>query len=345
MFFPFFKVGRVSDSFVQLGSGSTPEFVPQALPAMRKLRLSVTDACNFRCRYCMPPKGLHRTSSAGPLSITELVESVKWLTQFAPIERVKLTGGEPLLRAGLEELIARLTAVEGIREVSMTTNGSLLPKRAQRLKEAGLARVNVSLDSVDPSRFSDVSRGARLENTIAGIHAAIESGLSPVKLNAVMQRSTWKQEVPLLLDLAAEYKLEIRFIELMRTGSERKWCAAELISVEEVKSWLATRSTLTELNVPAAAPAQQVLLQWNGTMIKVGWIAPRSKPFCEACERLRMDSRGRLRRCLMDPVTLDVPKLRKMSSAAAIEEFRSYMAGKHPPLEMDTDATMNQIGG
>jgi cyclic pyranopterin phosphate synthase len=312
---------------------------------MRKLRLSVTDACNFRCQYCMPPKGLHRTSSAGPLSIAELAESVAWLKQFAPIEVVKLTGGEPLLRAGLTELISRLVAVEGIREVSMTTNGSLLPEWAGRLKAAGLARVNISLDSVDPSRFSEISRGARLEHTIAGIHAAIESGLSPVKLNAVLQRSTWKQEVPLLLDLAAKHGLEIRFIELMRMGSERAWCESEMVSVEEVMGWLATRSTLTEVDTPASAPARQVLLHWNGVALTTGWIAPRSRPFCDACERLRMDSRGRLRRCLMDPVTLDLPKLRTLTHAAAMEEFRAYMAGKQPPLAMDSDTTMNQIGG
>jgi cyclic pyranopterin phosphate synthase len=293
----------------------------------------------------MPPKGLHRTSSAGPLSIAELAESVAWLRQFTPIEVVKLTGGEPLLRAGLTELISRLVAVEGIREVSMTTNGSLLPEWAGRLKAAGLARVNISLDSVDPSRFSEVSRGARLENTIAGIHAAIRSGLSPVKLNAVLQRSTWRQDVPLLLDLAAKHGLEIRFIELMRMGSERAWCESEMVSVEEVMGWLATRSPLTEVDTPASAPARQVLLHWNGIALRVGWIAPRSRPFCDACERLRMDSRGRLRRCLMDPVTLDLPKLRKQTLAAALEEFRAYMAGKQPPPAMDSNTTMNQIGG
>lgn len=335
----------MSDSFVQLGQRIAPEMAVQAPTAMRKLRLSVTDACNFRCRYCMPPKGLHRTSSAGPLSIAELAESVEWLMQFAPIERVKLTGGEPLLRAGLEELISRLVATEGIREVSLTTNGSLLPERALQLKAAGLARVNVSLDSVDSSRFTELSRGARLEQTIAGIHAAIAAGLSPLKLNAVLQRSSWKQEVPLLLDLAAEHRLEIRFIELMRMGSERAWCEAEMVSAEEVKGWLGRRSLLTELDAPAAAPAQQTVLQWNGVALKVGWIAPRSKPFCNTCERLRMDSRGRLRRCLMDPVTLNVPKLRKMPKAAAMEAFRSYMAGKQAPLAMDSDTTMNQIGG
>lgn len=336
----------MSDPLVQLRVDCAPVHVPRALPATRMLRLSVTDSCNFRCRYCMPPKGLHRTSSNGPLSLNDLLENVRWLVRHAPIERVKITGGEPLVRPGLEELIAGLARVENIREISMTTNGSLLPAHARTLKAAGLVRVNVSLDSVDPTRFSELSRGARLENTIAGIYAAIEAGLLPLKLNAVLQRSTWMCDVPPLLDLASTHGLEIRFIELMRTGTERAWCESEMISVEEVKSWLASQTSLVALNTPPSAPAQQTVLQWKGTALKVGWIAPRSNPFCASCERLRMDSRGRLRRCLMDPVTLDMTKLRKMDeSFAADEALRTYLEEKHPPNAMDCESGMDQIGG
>jgi cyclic pyranopterin phosphate synthase len=310
------------------------------------LRLSVTDSCNFRCRYCMPPKGLHRGSSSSPLSLADLAENVRWLTRHAPIERVKITGGEPMVRSGLEELISGLARIEGIREISMTTNGSLLRGRARQLKSAGLARVNVSLDSVDPARFTELSRGARLEHTIDGIDAAIEAGLLPLKLNAVLQRSTWMYEVPPLLDLASRHSLEIRFIELMRTGTERAWCESEMVSVEEVKSWLALQTSVFALDTPDSAPAQQTVIHWKGAALKVGWIAPRSHPFCASCERLRMDSRGRLRRCLMDPVTLDVAKLRSMeANLDASEAFRSYMADKRPPLAMDCDSGMNQIGG
>jgi cyclic pyranopterin phosphate synthase len=293
----------------------------------------------------MPPNGLHRTSSGGPLSFDELIENVRWLVRHAPIERVKLTGGEPLVRPGLEELISGLAEIEGIREISMTTNGSLLPGRACALKAAGVARVNVSLDSVDPTRFSELSRGARLEHTIAGIHAAVEAGLLPIKLNAVLLRSTWMYDVPLLLDLASELGLEIRFIELMRTGTERAWCESEMVAAEEVKAWIASQTTMAELETPLAAPALQTAIQWKGSALKVGWIAPRSTPFCASCERLRMDSRGRLRRCLMDPATLEVAKLRRSEEHMAAEAFHTYMAGKHAPLAMDCDSGMNQIGG
>ncbi len=337
----------MSDPLVQLRAGCTPLPTPRAVPAMRMLRLSVTDSCNFRCRYCMPPKGLHRAPGhSQPLSLHDLAENVRWLTRLAPIERIKITGGEPMVRAGLEELIANLASIEGIREISMTTNGSLLPGRAHLLKAAGLARVNVSLDSVDPARFTEVSRGARLENTIAGIHAALDAGLRPLKLNAVLQRSTWMYDVPPLLDLAAAHGLEIRFIELMRTGTERAWCESEMVSVEEVKAWLASQATLAALETPLSAPAQQTVLRWKGTALKVGWIAPRSNPFCASCERLRMDSRGRIRRCLMDPVTLDVAKLRSMEEHIdASAAFRTYIAEKRPPLAMDCESAMNQIGG
>jgi cyclic pyranopterin phosphate synthase len=336
----------LSNPLVQLHVSSASLLIPRAVPAMRMLRLSVTDSCNFRCRYCMPPKGLHRTSHNAPLSLPDLAENVRWLMGHAPIERVKITGGEPMVRPGLEELISCLAHIPGIREISMTTNGSLLPGRARLLKAAGLARVNVSLDSVDPARFTEVSRGARLENTIAGIHAAIDAGLLPLKLNAVLQRSTWMYDVPPLLDLASRHGLEIRFIELMRTGTERAWCESEMVTVEEVKAWLASQTSVVTLDERLSAPAQKTVIQWKGVALNVGWIAPRSSPFCASCERLRMDSRGRLRRCLMDPVTLDVAKLRSMEqSVDATHAFREYMAGKRAPLAMDCESGMNQIGG
>src|SRR6266702_905619 len=334
------ELGQIESNFSLQSSN------PRVAPAMRMLRVSVTEKCNFRCRYCMPPKGLHRTSDHGPLSLEELAENVEWLVRHSPIERVKITGGEPLMRSGLEELVSRIARIESIREISMTTNGSLLPQRAHALKAAGLARVNVSLDSVDPQRFYDLSRGARLHYTISGINAAIEAGLTPLKLKAVLQSSTWIHEVPLLLDLAAERGGETRIIELMCTGTERAWCESEIVSVEEVKAWIATQTSIIASGSPLAAPAYQTTIQWKGTALKVGWIAPRSNPFCDACERLRMDSRGRLRRCLMDPVTFDLTQFRPIQgNLAAVEAFESYMAEKRPPRAMDSESSMKQVGG
>ena len=145
-------------------------------------------------------EGVPKTSHSSLLSLEELAGLVTWLTKYAGIDKVRLTGGEPLVRRGVEQLIAELSAISAIREVSLTTNGSLLPQMAERLKAAGLARVNISLDSLDADRFAEVTRGGNLTHTLEGIEAARDAGLTPIKLNAVLQRSTWKQEVPLLLD-------------------------------------------------------------------------------------------------------------------------------------------------
>jgi cyclic pyranopterin phosphate synthase len=321
-------------------------------PAAHLLRLSVTNHCNFRCRYCMPADGAPALAGAEPvplLSFEELAANVNWLVQHTNVDRVKLTGGEPMVRAGLDELICKLKRNPGIREISMTTNGSLLAHKAEALKAAGLARVNVSLDSLDPQRFAELSRGGRLEETLAGVDAAVGAGLLPVKLNAVLQRSTWKRDVPQLLDYAAERGLEMRFIELMRTGTERAWSDSEFVSVAEVKQWLALESDAVEIATKAALPARLVAMQWRGTLLKIGWIGPRSTPFCGACERLRIDARGQVRRCLMDAETFDLAGLRRAQKSGDDENlreaFRAYMTHKHLPRAMDSESAMSAIGG
>jgi cyclic pyranopterin phosphate synthase len=321
-------------------------FNPRSLSHLRLLRLSVTDLCNFRCRYCMPAAGLPRLRHDDMPSLEELVRQVNWIVGCSKISKVRLTGGEPLVRPGMEQLVAALAANPALREISLTTNGTLLPELAWKLKAAGLARVNISLDSLDPERFAVVTRGGSLERTLAGIEAAQQAGLTPIKLNTVLHRSTWRQEVPALLDFAATHQFEIRFIELMRTGTELAWCESEYISADEVGR---------ELGVPLAAypgaehdrsPARRTLLRWKGSLLTVGWISPRSHPFCASCERLRMDARGRVYRCLMDPSTLDLPKLlRTQDDAAARETFASYIARKVSPRAMESATTMNQIGG
>ncbi len=315
-----------------------------ALPRLRLLRLSVTELCNFRCRYCMPAKGVPKVAHSDLLTLESLAELVKWLAAHAGISRVRLTGGEPLVRPGIEHLITELSVLPGIREVSLTTNGSLLARMAATLKSAGLNRVNISLDSLDDERFAEVTRGGNLKQTLAGIQAAQDVGLTPIKLNSVLRRSTWKQEVPRLLDYAASTGHEIRFIELMRTGTERTWCEAELISVDEVCQELGAEIVPAETE--SRAPARKTRMNWRGTALTVGWITPRSHPFCQHCERLRMDARGRIRRCLMDPTTLDLAHaVATLDGRAAQQEFQSYLAGKVLPQDMDSPLSMSQIGG
>jgi len=314
------------------------------LPRLRLLRLSVTDLCNFRCRYCMPLEGVPKASHCRLLSLECLTSLVAWLSIQTGINRIRLTGGEPLVRPGVEQLITELSSLPAIKEVSLTTNGSLLSKMAWDLKAAGLSRVNVSLDSLERQRFKEVTRGGNLDLALAGIMAAQDAGLTPIKLNTVLQRSTWQQEVPQLLDYAASNGFEIRFIELMRTGTERAWCESEFVSVDEVCAGLGAE--IVTAKGQSQAPARRTLLNWHGTLVNVGWITPRSHPFCAHCERLRMDAHGQLRRCLMDPKTFDLPRvLATMNGLAVRQEFQSYIAGKFPPQAMDSAFAMSQIGG
>jgi len=317
-----------------------------AAPKTRLLRLSVTDRCNFRCRYCMPAEGVPKFSKRELLSLEQLSQMVRWLSGHMLIERVKITGGEPLVRLGLEHLIADLCAIPKVREVSLTTNGSLLARKAWELKANGLARVNVSVDSLDPERFAELTRGGQLRDTLEGIDAALKVGLTPLKLNTVLRRSTWKTDVPKLLDFASERGLEPRFIELMRTRTGREWCDSEFVAMDGVREWLEQQTPMVPVASPEAIPAQLTRIRWAGKWMLVGWIAPRSHPFCGTCERVRLDSKGRLRRCLMDSAMLDLVRLRRAAGDdGAVGALYGYMAGKHAPHGMDSEFTMSQLGG
>ena len=324
-----------------------PECTSSEVPdssSLRLLRLSITNLCNFRCRYCMPVKGVRKVAHDDLLPLEGLVGLVKWLATHSGINRVRLTGGEPLVRPGIEHLIEALSALPEMQEVSLTTNASLLPQMVNGLKAAGLNRVNISIDSLDEERFAEVTRGGSLKSTLAGIEAAQKAGLTPIKLNAVLRRSAWKQDIPQLLDFAASNGFEIRFIELMRTGTERAWCEAEYISVDEVCDGL--DAEILPADEQIGSPARRTLVNWRGTQLTVGWITPRSHPFCQHCERLRMDAQGRIRRCLMDATMLDLHHLLGTTDdLSALQEFRSYIAGKVPPRAMDSHFAMSQIGG
>jgi cyclic pyranopterin phosphate synthase len=327
---------------------STVQFqgIPRLATASRlqKLRLSVTDRCNYRCCYCMPSEGVPKLAHKDILPLEEIARLVDWLSVSVGISCVKLTGGEPLVRKGISSLIARLSTIPTIHDISLTTNGTLLARMAWSLKKAGLQRVNISLDSIDEDRFALVTRGGRLQDTLEGIAAACDAGLTPIKLNTVLQRSTWKQEVPRLLDYAAAIGVEIRFIELMRMGTEREWCNAEFVSVDEVCNGLGFNIMFDD--AASHSPARKTLLKWRGHLMNVGWITPRSHPFCNRCERLRMDARGLVRRCLMDPFTLNLAHIMgTMDNMAVHHEFERYMEGKARPLVMDSPFAMSQIGG
>ncbi|MCP4896442.1 MAG: radical SAM protein [bacterium] len=309
------------------------------------LRLSITDRCNLRCRYCMPATGVPARSHSEMLRLEELARLTRWLAERTGICRIKLTGGEPLVRLGVEGLVRELATIPGIQEVSATTNAALLPKMADRLVAAGLSRVNISLDTMDPDRFDTLTRGGKLADTLAGLDAAVAAGLKPIKLNSVLLCDGWREDVPRLLDLAAERGLELRFIELMRTGTEAKWAAAQLVAVAAVRSWLGLSTAIGAVGT-SGGPARVEAVRWRGATVRVGWITPQSHPFCGSCSRLRLDGFGNLRRCLMDAESMQLADIkRRDGDEHAAHRLADYMDGKRPPVAMTSELPMIAVGG
>ena len=310
------------------------------------LRVSVTDRCNLRCAYCMPEVGVPLLPRNEIPRLSELAGAVRWLVEHFAVDRVKVTGGEPLVRGGLPAFVAAVAAIPGVREVSMTTNGTRLAASARQLAGAGLRRVNVSLDTLDPERFRELTRGGRVEEALEGIDAALAAGLTPLKLNSVLRRSSFRDDVPALLALAAKKGVEVRFIELMQTGTEAAWAAAERVTGAAVREWLVSEGArVTPLPDRPNAPARRAAVEWTGRTVETGWIDPVSHAFCDDCDRLRLDARGRLRRCLMDDHAFPLVDLLRRGEADVAAAASIYVGGKRPPDEMTTGSAMASIGG
>jgi cyclic pyranopterin phosphate synthase len=261
------------------------------------------------------------------------------------VTRVKVTGGEPLLRPGVVGFVRDLSTDSGVAEVSMTTNGTRLPVLAAGLARAGLSRVNVSLDTLNPARFRELTRGGALERVTAGIDAAVAAGLAPVKLNAVLRRSSFEDDVPALLEFASEKGLEVRFIELMRTGSGAAFAGGEFVSSREVRERLGLAGALEPAGTQAG-PARRLRVRFRGTEVVTGWIEPVSHSFCGGCRRLRLDARGDLRRCLLDPEPFELlGRLEAGEDAGLEDDVDRFLDGKRPPLSFETARSMAAIGG
>lgn len=292
----------------------------------------------------MPESGIAKLLHADMPSFEQITDAVLFLKHEYNVTKVKLTGGEPLVRANVPTLIRAISP--HFEEISMTTNGALLPRLASELRDAGLSRVNISLDSLNPERFRQLTRGGDLSDTLNGLDAALDAGLTPVKLNAVLQRSGYRDDVPALLDMSAEKGVTVRFIELMRTGTELDWVETECVSADEVTEWLDSFTTLTPITTHLSSPAKLTQVKWKGDNIDVGWITPLSHPFCGSCNRLRLDAHGSLRRCLMDPVSIPLTVfLQKHNRAHAIAEIDRYLRGKHAPASMGILSPMISVGG
>lgn len=262
------------------------------------LRISVTDFCNFRCRYCMPEEGVPAKRRDEILTLEEIYAIARLFVQLG-VSKIRLTGGEPLLRPGLEGLVYSLSRLEPLKDLAMTTNASLLKDRAHKLKQAGLSRVNISLDSLNPDVFRKLTQ-AELAPVLEGIEAALESGLR-VKINTVLLRGINEGELADLAAMSRKYPVDVRFIELMPLGENCKFYDEHFLSCERVLEKL---DLIKEEHQERSSPA--TLYRYVQGRGKVGLIRPLSCNFCAECNRLRLSSDGKLRPCLHSDAYVDL---------------------------------------
>jgi cyclic pyranopterin phosphate synthase len=314
------------------------------------LRISVTDRCNLRCTYCMPEEVVFMDRSE-LLTFEEITHFVRVAAPLG-IDKLRLTGGEPLLRRDLPRLVHMLAEVPGIKDVGLTTNGLLLAQQAHALFDAGLRRLNVSLDTLDPGRFREISRRDGLEQVLAGIAAAKKVGFAPIKINAVAIRGLTEPDVAPLARFAREHGLEMRFIEYMPIGAEawergKVYFAHEIL--EQIEREVATLAPADDYD--PHAPAMD--FQYSDGGGRVGIIASVSRPFCMSCNRVRLTSDGKLRNCLFALDEVDVkPLLRQNHDDPRLAEMiRQNVRDKWEGHEINTARfikplrTMHAIGG
>jgi cyclic pyranopterin phosphate synthase len=291
----------------------------------RDLRVSVTDRCNLRCRYCMPAEGLPWLAKPEMLDDDELVRVIGVFVGLG-VRQVRLTGGEPLLRRSLVEVVRRVADLQPRPMIAMTTNGVGLDRLAQPLADTGLDRVNVSLDTVDPQEFADLTRRDRLHDVELGLKAAAAAGLAPVKVNAVAMRGINDHSVVDLLQWCLDRDYELRFIEQMPLDAQHGWDASTMVSSQEIRDRLSERFTLTPL--PAAdrgsAPAERFLV--DGGPATVGIIASVTAPFCAACDRTRLTADGQVRNCLFSQAETDLRG--PLRDGASDEELARLIQGE-----------------
>lgn len=290
------------------------------------LRLSVTDRCSLRCAYCMPATGAPKVAGAEMLSYEDIVRFVSVLKGRYEVAQVRLTGGEPLLRPEIQKLVSMLGALGG-SDLALTTNGQQLEELAGPLKQAGLHRINISLDTLNPEKFAAITRGGILAKTLAGIAAARRAGLHPIKLNTVVMRGRNDQEVADLVRFALDHGCQVRFLELMPIGVAADGFDDCFVSSAEVRERLGREFTLTALPVDPQDTSRDSVAEDNrGRTAIVGFISPYSEPFCAGCWRLRLTATGVLIGCLARSGGIPLASLLRSSKPnvdaldAAVEE-------------------------
>ncbi len=315
------------------------------------IRVSVTDRCNLRCIYCMPSEGVREITHTEILRYEEIVRLLSVAADLG-IKKVRITGGEPLVRKGLPSLIKAISNIKGIEEISLTTNGVLLRNFARELKEAGLKRLNISLDSMNPNRYEEITRGNNLADVWEGIKIAEGLGFSPIKINMVPIRGFNDNEIKDFASLTFNKPYHIRFIEFMPTGAKEIWSKDKCIPVQEIRDLISELGELKPIkNEWGSGPAKNFRI--DGAKGVVGFISAISDHFCGGCNRLRLTSDGKLRPCLFSSLEIDLKKairdggsdedLRRIFvSAIEIKPEKHYINELPPELLIKS---MSKIGG
>jgi GTP 3',8-cyclase len=310
------------------------------------LRVSLTDRCNLRCTYCMPEEGLSWLAKPELLTDDEIVRLVEIAVTRLGVTEVRFTGGEPLLRPGLVSIVERCAALHPRPRLSLTTNGIGLERVAGSLRGAGLDRVNVSLDTIDPETFQRITRRRRHGDVLRGLSAARAAGLTPVKVNAVLMPGLNEAEAPELLTWAMEQGYELRFIEQMPLDPQHGWQRARMITAGDILGALRTRFTLTPEGEDdrGSAPAERWLV--DGGPHRVGVIASVTRPFCRACDRTRLTADGQVRTCLFAREESDLRGALRagVPDAEIAERWRAAMWGKKAGSGLDDPSSFQQPG-
>lgn len=322
--------------------------------AIRDLRVSLTDRCNFRCFYCLP----HGEPPIAPKEQMLSYEEIEYVCRIfvsLGIEKLRLTGGEPMMRRDIETIIRKLSELkqDGLQDLALTTNGYFLPERARGLKEAGLDRVTISLDSLKRNVFKQMTGVDVLDKVLAGIAAAKEAGLEPIKINAVIVRGHNDDEVADFAAFAREHDVKMRYIEFMPLDSGHDWAREDVVSGREIHDRIHERFPLVKLNVKRGSETSARYRFADGAPGEIGIIAPVTEPFCGACSRIRLTADGQIRTCLFSTVEHSLRDV--IRSGATREEVMEYIESvvykKEPrhfindPEFVTPSRTMSFIGG
>ena len=306
------------------------------------LRLSVTDRCNLRCRYCMPEEGVCKLTHEDMLTEDEMIMAVDAAASLG-ITKLRITGGEPLVKKNILSICERACAVQGITETAITTNGILLPELAKPLREAGIQRINLSLDTLDAEKYRSITRRGELSDAMAGFHAALDAGFEKIKINAVLIGGFNDDEVRQLAELTKQYPIDVRFIELMPMYDSGDFGEEAFISVDTVLE------QLPEAVVQEADGGVAKLYHLPGALGNVGLISPVSSHFCGWCNRIRLTADGRIKPCLHSD---DEIRIKGMSKEEMTETMKKAIYEKpqwHGEMSYTerthTHRDMNQIGG